>query len=72
MLVEGPTDDNNGSVVQQRKSLVLMLVKQSQKFAWVCIAMVVIVICLLMENKSISLKQITKMSMVKIGHVFNG
>ena len=61
-FVEGPADDNNGSVVQQRKSLVLTLIKQSQKFAWVCIAMVIIVICLLMEKKSISLKQITKMS----------
>ena len=40
----------------QRKGLVSILVKQTQEFAWVCIIIVIIVICLLMEKKSLSLK----------------
>ena len=39
--------------VHQRKSLVLLiLVKQTENYAWVSIIMLVIVICLLMEKKS--------------------
>ena len=45
------------------KSLVLILAKQRQNFAWVFITMVIIVICLLKE-KNLSLKQIMKMSML--------
>ena len=46
---------------QQRKSFVLILVKQTQIFGWVCIAMLIIVICLLMEEKSFVLKSTIKM-----------
>ena len=42
-------------VVQQRKSLVLVSVKQAKNFAWVCIIMFItfhyLIICLLMEKK---------------------
>ena len=48
-------------LVQQRKSLALTLVKQRQNFAWACITVVIIVICLLMGKKSISLKPMIKM-----------
>ena len=43
-------------LVNQRKSFVLFLVKQTQNFAWVYILMLIIVTCLLMEEKSLSLK----------------
>ena len=45
-------------MVHQGKSLVLILVKQTQNFAWVCIIMLIIV---LMKKKSLSLKLIIKM-----------
>ena len=45
---------------QQRISLVLILVKQTQNHAWVCIIMLITVICLLMETKSLSWKPATK------------
>ena len=35
----------------QDKSLVLTLVNHKQNFAWVCITMVILVICLLTEKK---------------------
>ena len=41
------------ALVQQIKSWVLALIKQTQKFAFVCIT---IMICLLLEKKSLSLK----------------
>ena len=37
--------------MHQRKSLVLILVKQRQNSAWACIILVIIVICLLMVKK---------------------
>ena len=40
----------------QRKSLVLILVKKTQTFAHVCIIMVIIVIHLLIKKQSLSLK----------------
>ena len=43
-------------LVHQRKNLALILVNQTQNFVWVYIIMLIIVICLLMENKSLSLK----------------
>ena len=43
-------------LVQQRKSLTLTLVKQKRNFAWACITMVTIVICLLMRKKSYKFK----------------
>ena len=42
------------ALVQQRKNLVLTLVKQTQNFALVCVIMLNIVICLLMKKKSLS------------------
>ena len=39
------------ALVQQRNILVLTLVKQRQNFAWVWIAMGIIVICLLIKKK---------------------
>ena len=50
------------ALVQWRKCSVLVLVKLRQNFALVCFTMMMIVICLLMEKKSVSLKQIIKMS----------
>ena len=46
-------------LVHQKKSLVLILVKQTQR---VSIIMLIIIICLLMENKYLDLKPTTKMS----------
>ena len=49
------------ALVHQKKSLVLILVKKTQNFAWVCIIILIIVTCLLMENKSLNLKLTKKM-----------
>ena len=49
------------ALVHQRKSAVLILVKQRQNMGWVCTIILIIVICLLMENKSFSLKPTIKM-----------
>ena len=57
--VKDPLMISMAILVQQRKRLVLILVKARQNFAWVCTT--TIVICLSMQNKSISLKQIIKM-----------
>ena len=43
------------ALINQRKSLVLILVYQTTNFAWVYIMMLIIVICLLMENNSLNL-----------------
>ena len=45
----------------QRKSFVLMLLKETQNFVRVCIIMLTIVICFLMETKSLNLKMAIKM-----------
>ena len=47
--------------VHQRKSSELILVNQSQHFGGVCIIMVIIVFCLLMEKRPLSFKPIIKM-----------
>ena len=47
------------ALVQQKKSLVLILVKQTQNFPCVYIIMMII-ICFLMEQKSLSLKPTIK------------
>ena len=44
-----------------RKSLVLILVKQTQSFVRVSIIMLTIVICLLIENRYLSLRLTMKM-----------
>ena len=46
--------------VHRRKIFVLILVKQTQNVAWVCIIMVVIFTCLLMENNRLRLESIIK------------
>ena len=47
---EGSTYGINGKFVPLRKSLALLLVKQTHKFTCVCIIMVIIVICLLRKK----------------------
>ena len=51
----------NGSFGAPEKSLVLILIKKTKNFAWVCIIILIIVICLLMENKFLNLKLTIKM-----------
>ena len=51
----------NGSFGSLEKKFSLILVKQTQNFAWACIMMLMIVICLLMEKKYLSLKSTIKM-----------
>ena len=68
MLGEGP-DDITGSVCTTEKKSVLTLVNQRQDFACVSIIMVIIVTCLLMGNKSKSLKLIKKISTFQLGFV---
>ena len=56
--------------VHQRKSLVLLiLVKQTENYAWVSIIMLVIVICLLMEKKPLNLKPTIKMLTFQLNFV---
>ena len=50
------------TLASQRKVLVSSSVKQWQNVAWVYFTMVIIVICLLTEKKSLSLKAIIEMS----------
>ena len=52
-----------------RKRLVLILVKQTQNFALVYIIMLTIVICLLMEKKSLNLKPVIKMLTFQLNFV---
>ena len=55
--------------MDQIKNLVLILVKKSQNFAWVNIKIIIIFICLLTENESVSLKQIRKISIFQLSFV---
>ena len=48
------------ALVHQSKGLVLVLVKQTQNFPWVCIIMLVIVIYFLIEKKSLTLRPAIK------------
>ena len=57
------------ALVHQRKMFVLNLVKQRQYSALVSIIIVIIVICLLMENKSLSLKPIMETSAFQLDFV---
>ena len=58
------------ALVHQRKTLVLILVKEAQNFVSVCIIMVIIVICLLMEKRSSRLKPIMEMSTFQLNFVW--
>ena len=49
------------ALVHQSKCLVLLLLKKTQNFVWGYSIMLIIVICLLIENKSLSLKPTMKM-----------
>ena len=51
MLGLGPTYGINGSFGSPEKTIVLILLKQIQNFAWVYIIMLIIVICLLVKNE---------------------
>ena len=68
MSGEGQTYDINGSF-GSAESLELTFVNQRQNFASVYIMMKVIVICLLLEKKSISLKAIVGMSAFQLSFV---
>ena len=57
------------ALVQQKKSLVLILAKQTQKFAWVYIIMLVVVIGLLIEKKYLKLKLTIKMLTFQLNFV---
>ena len=56
MLRKPPTYGINGRFGSQRKSLILILLRQIQNFVWVYIIVLIIIIWLLMENKSLNLK----------------
>ena len=58
---EDPPFGINGSFGSPEKHLVLILVKQTQNFAWIYIIMMIIVTCLLIETNSLNLKPTTKM-----------
>ena len=42
------------ALVHQKKNLILILVEQTQNFVWVCIIMMIIIMCLLMGKKSLT------------------
>ena len=69
MLGEEDTFGISGNFGALEISLVLILVKQRQNDAWACITMMMTVICLLTEKKSIRLKQIIKMPTFQINFV---
>ena len=57
MLSEVPTARVNECFDSLEKNLVLILVKQAQNFAWVCVIMLIIVhACLIMANKIFTFK----------------
>ena len=57
------------ALVHQRKSLIIILAKQTQHFAWISIIVLIIVICLLMEKKSLSLEPTIKKLTFKLNSV---
>ena len=69
ILSEVPTYGINRVLVHQRKGLVLILVKRTQNFAWVCIRVLIIVIYLLMEKKSLDSKLPIKMLTLQLSFV---
>ena len=66
LLGEGPI---YGTLFHQRKSLGITLVKQTRNFAWISFIMPIIVICLLMEKKSLNIKPTMKMLTFWLGFV---
>ena len=69
VLGEGQTYGINGNFGNQRRILLLIVLRQKQNFARVCIIMVMIVICLLIEKKSPVLKPIIKMVTFQLNFV---
>ena len=61
ILGEGPTCGINENFGSPGKNLVLILVRHIQNIVWVCILMLIIVICLLTEKESLNLKPAIKM-----------
>ena len=57
------------ALVHQRKILIIILAKQTQHFAWISIIILIIVICLLMEKKSLSLEPTIKKLTFKLNSV---
>ena len=57
------------ALVHKRKDLVLSLVKKRQNFVWVCIIIAIMVIFLLMENKSLNLKPMMEIPTFQLGFV---
>ena len=55
--------------VHHRKNLVLILVRETQNFAWFYTIMLINVICLLMENKSLNLKLTIKMLTLQLNFI---
>ena len=51
MLGLGPTFGINRCFGSPEEKLILILLKEIQSFAWVCIIMLIIVICLLTEKR---------------------
>ena len=58
-----------GALDQHTKSLVLILVKQAPNYVWVFIIMLIVVIFLLMEKKSLSSKLKNKMLTFQLNFV---
>ena len=57
------------ALVNQRKSLVLVLVYQTRNFAWVYVMMLIIIICLLMGKNSLNLNWKIKMLTFQLNFV---
>ena len=57
--------------MHQKKTLVLILVKQTQNFNWVYIIKLIIVTCLLIEKKSLNLN-VNFPTQFRLGSIFNG
>ena len=59
------------ALVCQIKSLVLIILNQKQNFAWVCIIILIIVTCLLIEKKSLNLN-VNFPTQFRLGSISNG
>ena len=53
----------------QSKNLVLISLKQTKNFVWVCIIMLIIVVCLLMEKNYLKSKSTIKMLSFQLNFV---
>ena len=69
VLGEGTNFGINGSFSLPEKTFSIILLKQTQRFAWVYIIMMIIVIFLLMENEYLDLKPTIKMLTFQLNFV---